>query len=269
MQTFTEDKKSHSHLLPVFNLVDHFVLNGGDNFQKIFKLLFPSLIWSTNLIKEFNDLKNFDVASHARKKGRYYHRIMSGVTFATYKKQTLRWGTLTTSDKSKFSQLPRDFDVLVKRIRRKFPYFNYWKLNATEGNGVIHFIYTGSYIPKKWLVANWNDIHSSYIVDIQFIRSPKKVTNYLVSHYLANHASYSRMSWSQGWLFRGAISRWNAICKAVKQGYFHNDFHNKYYKNKKEVPFKVILDIMVSLWNKYLYYHSFTQMTITSYPMGA
>ena len=175
---------------------------------------------------------------------------------------------LSSSNSAKRLDISRDVDVLIKRIRRKYPQFQYWRMITDEGNGVIHLLYTGNYIPKSWIKSNWYSIHKSYIVDISEVRSNKKMANYLVGHYLANHnCSYTRMSMSKNWIFQGAVSKWKSICKHVKQRYYYNEIHSKYYQHKKEVPFKLILKTMTDIWNDVLYKHSFTQIDITSYSL--
>lgn len=211
----------------------------------------------------------YSLNKKSAKKGRYFHRITSGLTLATYKKKRVRFMTLTTSDRGRYLDISRDVDVVTKRIRRKYPNFQYLRVLTDEGNGVIHILFTGEYIPKKWIVANWNDIHESYICDISEVRDNKKMANYVVSHYLSNQkCSYTRMSWSKGWLFRGAIGKWKEICSAVKSQYYYNEVRCKYYKNRKEVPFKFILRQMVAMWNMLLYSHSFNQLDLRQYGLS-
>jgi len=200
------------------------------------------------------------------KKKRYFHRISSGQKLAKLKHKNVRFATLTTSDKGKNLVISRDVDVLIKRIRRKDKNFQYCKITTNEGNGVIHLLYTGKYISQRWLSWNWNDIHSSYIVDIRKVKDDKPVANYLINQYLSNQkCSYTRMSMSKKWMFPGAIQQWKNIVKGVKSQYFYNPIQNKYYKNKIEVPFKEILNQMINLWNNLLYHQVYKQTYLTDY----
>ena len=200
------------------------------------------------------------------KRGRIYHRLSSGQTLAYYRKQKLRFFTLTTSDKAKFYDISRDIDVLIKRIRRKQPKFQYCKINTNEGNGVIHLLYTGKYISQKWLSYNWNDIHKSYIVDIRNCDNTLNVASYLVNHYLSNQkCSYVRMSYSKKWLFPGAIKIWQNLFQSIKNTYYYNPIQNKYYKKRIEVPFKQILTQTLNIWNQILYKQTFTQTNLEDY----
>jgi len=155
---------------------------------------------------------------------------------------------------------------LIKRIRRKHPKFQYWKINTNEGNGVIHILYKCGYIPKKWLVCNWNDIHQSYIVDIQNCDNDKNIASYLLNHYLSNQkCSYARMSYSKKWIFPGAIQQWKDILYSEKRKCFYNPIQEKYYYKRKEITFKEILNNAVEKWNNLLYQKSFKQLMITDY----
>jgi len=151
---------------------------------------------------------------------RWYQRVLSGVTHHLANRRRLRVMTLTTAPSARDLDLNADFQTLRKRILRRWPRsgFEYWKLRTSEGNGVLHIIYSGPYIPVAWLKQSWNDIHGgSYIVYLQQLRGKRKrVVNYLMGHYLPahdDHRIYSRMSWSWGWVFRGFAGAWRWIYK--------------------------------------------------------
>jgi hypothetical protein len=200
------------------------------------------------------------------KRKRYYHRISSGQKLALFRKKTVRFLTLTTSDRARCLDISRDVDVLIKRIRRRDPTFQYWKVLTNEGNGVIHLLYTGEYLPKKWLVANWNSIHSSYIVDIRKCYNDGNIARYLMNQYLSSqNCSYTRMSMSKHWLFPGAVGRWRDIWRGVKSRYYYNECQEKYYKDRIEIPFKDILKLAIDIWNKVLYYMSYKQCLLTDF----
>lgn len=212
------------------------------------------------------------LACHQKKKipsakpQRIFHRITSGQKLARYQHKKIRFLTLTTSNQAKTKDLSRDIDVLIKRIRRKQPNFQYIKLNTNEGNGVIHLIYKGKYITKKWLVWNWNDIHASYIVDIQNCDNDKNIASYLLSHYLSSQkCSYTYMSYSKKWLFPGAIIKWKEMLKEEKDRYYYNPVQNKYYYKRTEILFKEILSKAITQWNNLLYQQTFTQTALTEY----
>jgi hypothetical protein len=162
--------------------------------------------------------------------------------------------------------LPRDVDVLIKRIRRKQPEFQYCKVNTDEGNGVIHVLYTGKYIPQRWLSYNWNKIHMSYIVDIQNCDNDKNIASYILNHYLSNQkCNYTRMSYSKKWLFPGAVTQWKRILTSQKSKCYYNPIQEQWYYKKKPISFRFILDNAIRLWNNLLYLQSYTQKTLTDY----
>lgn len=159
---------------------------------------------------------------------RWYQRILSGVTHHTANRRRLRVMTLTSSLDARDPAVLNDhFQILRKRILRRWPRsgFEYWKLRTSEGNGVLHIIYSGPYIPIAWLRQSWKEIHGgSYIVYLQQLRGKRKrVVNYLIGHYLPahdDHRIYARMSWSWGWVFRGFAGAWRWI---YKQGPTYGD----------------------------------------------
>jgi len=151
---------------------------------------------------------------------RWFQRMLSGVTHHEANRRRIRVITLTTSPRARALgyDLNADFQVLRKRIIRKFGVkFNYWKLRTSEGNGVLHILYVGAWIPQSWLSQNWDEVHNSPVVWIQeFKRRRKKLVSYLMSHYLPSHGDgrlYTRMSWSWGWVFRGFASAWRYVWK--------------------------------------------------------
>jgi len=151
---------------------------------------------------------------------RWYQRLLSGLTHHQAQGRILRVMTLTTCPGAQDLDLNASFQALKKRILRKWPCkFNYWKLRTSEGNGVLHIIYSGIFIPVAWIKQNWAEVHGgSYIVFMQKLRGKRKsMVNYLMSHYLPAHADdrgiYARMSWSWGWVFRGFAGAWRWFWK--------------------------------------------------------
>lgn len=199
------------------------------------------------------------------KRARYYHRFASGSKLAALQGHQLRFLTLTSTDKARYYDLPRDIDVFIKRVRRRYK-FEYCKIQTNEGNGVFHILYKGDYIPKSWIKRNWYDIHDSYIIKIEKPRTNKGLTSYLVNHYLSNQkCDYTRLSWSRGWLPQGAIRRWKHICKAVRLRYFYNPVKKQYYHKKRLVTKKEISAYRLQMWYKYLKSVAYRQTTLSEY----
>jgi hypothetical protein len=205
------------------------------------------------------------------KQKRSFQTVLSGLKFARYGGKTIRFLTLTSSllwaQSEGSAQLNSDFQVLKKRICRYSPYrlykegyitksnmiskyghrnilskfhFEYFKVETNEGNGVLHILYRGSYLPYNFLVDNWQDIHLSWDVSIKHIDidNSKSAACYVVSQYVSNQkSSYVRSSWSWNWVFRGfkfiwyrmrsgypndCFELWDNILKNRASSYFFN-----------------------------------------------
>jgi len=106
--------------------------------------------WVRSLLNKLKNKRREETRS--RKRARLYQRLMSGIQFAQYRNERLRFMTLTSSPESNPDLLNRHFEVLVKRIRRKFGLFEYCKIRTPESQGgVIHCCFRGKFIPQKWL----------------------------------------------------------------------------------------------------------------------
>jgi hypothetical protein len=154
-----------------------------------------------------------------KKQRRAFQRLMSGLTVGKSRSERLRFMTLTTSDEGKrmgFDKKVNDhFRVLKMRIYRKYHFkMKYWKIRTNEGNGVLHIVFRGKYVPQKWLSAQWNGIHKSPIVDIRTLHETPKglkgICFYLVGNYLAKQ-SFERMSWGYSWVFPAFVSSWRHL----------------------------------------------------------
>jgi len=159
-------------------------------------------------------VEDLPLAGLSRKKKRAFHRLVSGFTRAHARGDRLRFMTLTTAVDSSggwsFRLLRRHFQTLRKRIKRHFHFeVKYWSIRTNEGNGVLHIVFKGGFIPQKWLSDAWNSIHGAKIVDIRALKgSPKKLASYLIANYLCKQ-SYERLSWSWSWVFRGFVGLWH------------------------------------------------------------
>ena len=183
------------------------------------------------------------------KQKRSFHSIISGLRFAKFGNKLIRFMTLTTSDLCVMQKdyadgsINKDFQVLRKRILRYSPYrlykegyvskrqlskyyfpeerykkfsFEYFKVETNEGNGVLHILYRGSYLPYNFVVDNWFDIHLSFNANIQLVNmsSLKDCAGYVVSQYVGSQgSSYVRSSQSWKWVFRGFKSLWYAMVR--------------------------------------------------------
>ena len=146
----------------------------------------------------------------SRKQKRAFHRLVSGFTRARSHGDRLRFMTLTTAVGGSVCRLRRHFQLLRRRIQRRFHFeVKYWSILTNEGNGVLHIVFKGGFIPHDWLSKAWNSIHGAFIVDIRALKgSPKKLARYLIVNYLCKQ-SYERLSWSWSWVFRGFCGLWS------------------------------------------------------------
>lgn len=151
------------------------------------------------------------------KQKRTYQRLLSGIKRAQNGNHRLRIITLTSppgADTSPWGGkiLARRWQVLRKRIQKQYGRVEYFRLRTNEGNGVLHIVYRGPYIPHSFLKRNWKEIHGASIVFIQALYGKsKRISGYLASHYLAGHNSFMRQSWSWGWVFRGFVKVWYRV----------------------------------------------------------
>ncbi len=158
---------------------------------------------------------------------RWYQRLLSGATHHKANGRILRVITLTTRPEARDLDLNASFLALRKRILRKWPCkFDYWKLRTSEGNGVLHIIYSGIYIPVAWLKQNWREIHGgSYIVFIQKLRGRRKhVVNYL------GFAGAWKYTWKRASTFYDAIYDWNKLMRRKDPEYYYKMKRNLLYE---------------------------------------
>jgi hypothetical protein len=157
---------------------------------------------------------------YTKKQRRAFQRLMRGVTVGKSRRQRLRFMTLTSSPESVGRNLNADFRALKMRIFRKFHFkMKYWKIRTNEGNGVLHIIFRGKYVPQPWLSEQWADIHKSPIVDIRSLYETRKgltgIVFYLVGNYLAKQ-SFERMSWGYSWVFPALASYWKRLVESAR-----------------------------------------------------
>jgi len=146
----------------------------------------------------------------SKKQKRAYHRAKSGVRVSDIIKVPIKHLVLTTSPAGQDLNLSNDFQVLRKRIQRKFNVLlAYFKVETNEGYGVLHVLYRSKqYLPQAWLSNQWSDIHKSPYVYIKEVPDTD-IARYVVTQYVSDQgSSYQRCSWSQSWVCRGFVQSW-------------------------------------------------------------
>lgn len=182
------------------------------------------------------------------KQKRAYHRVKSGVRLSQLTATPIKHIVLTTSLDAKDRNLCNDFQVLRKRVLRKFnvdiPYFC---VRTNEGNGVLHLVVrTNAYIPQRWLSSAWSEIHDSPYVFIK--RPPKHIANYVVSQYVSSQeSSFVRCSWSHSWVCSGFVRIWHDIKNRsrIHGAWRHNLYSGGFYRS-------INFDYAMLEWDKFL-----------------
>lgn len=113
------------------------------------------------------------------------------------------------------------WSFLLSKIRRKFKKFEFILQETAEGYGVLHIIFTGSYIPFRWLQKSWSKIHGEPIgymgnlmVCVEKVKDENKVSKYLVGQYLAGQSSMRSFTMSRHWLWKGYRLDYITLVKA-------------------------------------------------------
>ena len=176
-----------------------------------------------------DDSSNFKNQNAKTKQGsRLFCTLQSGLLWNARK--SLRFMTLTSADESP-KDVQRSFNRLVTTIRRTTPAdlvdngyiryigrfyqdklideplnLDYMAVETSEGNGVIHALMTGDYLPHDWLSDQWKIIHKAWNVDI---RRPKgehgnqKIARYILAQYVKGQEGIKRVTCSQNWIYPG------------------------------------------------------------------
>ncbi|GAG60301.1 unnamed protein product, partial [marine sediment metagenome] len=113
------------------------------------------------------------------------------------------------------------------------------------------------------IVDIWNDIHSSWEINIQNIATDKKnisqSSGYIVSQYVSGQgSSYQRSSRSWQWLFRGYMKAWNHfkylnLRDFSRQSQDWDGSWSAPYKDDRDINWRDI----ISKWERVVHLHFF------------
>lgn len=182
-----------------------------------------------------------------------YSTLMTGLKKCSVLGKTARHVVLTTSNdvrvKGNHKQLYADYKEVVKRVRRLTPLklvtmqfiapsdlrkyypnkpinekmeFEYNKVRTSEGNGVLHVIEVGDFIPYHWLKDQWEDIHFSPNISITAINNKhyRQRAHYVVSQYVVSHTTaYVRASSSKNFIYPHWREDYENIRNTANRGY--------------------------------------------------
>ena len=151
-------------------------------------------------------------------------KIYSGIRKNQLLGNRMVFVTLTSSNEARYSCLNDDFQILKKRIVRKYlkddpTSLQYCKIETDEGNGVLHMVLKFKpYLPHQWLRSQWYDIHKgSDQIYIEEVDDAYGVSQYIVSHYLGSQkCSYSRYSASRDWIASGYSMVYRYLRKSLR-----------------------------------------------------
>jgi len=194
-----------------------------------------------------------------RQRARVFHRLVTGMYY--HRNEQFRFLTLTSGQ---HSPVMRDsWKELIKRIRRTTPAhlleggylvfddldkykpgdlveplrFEYFVVFTSEGLGVAHCVYAGSYIPFTWLRDQWVSIHNAYGVIIKKVRPyqrkrnksqhrsvptgdkvyyPPGLAGYMLNQYLRGQSAIRTINHSRGWVYPGFVDDWTRVKRKHK-----------------------------------------------------
>jgi len=185
----------------------------------------------------------------SNKQKRCFGTALSGLVLAELRNENVRFLTLTTSNRGSNLDITKDWQILDKRIQRKFDFKpEYIRVKTNEGNGVLHIIYKGKYLPQKWLSNAWNEIHYSPIVSIEWVRNNKQLASYLTQYISNQNSTYQRYSCSHYWIAPGYAK----VRDKLKKSY--RDYSKQFYCSYVDswvAP--VDFDRYICEWRRYLY----------------
>ncbi len=191
------------------------------------------------------DSDNFRYLNPKIKQGkRLFSALQSGLYWNH--DRPIRFMTLTSSNESPADTMA-SFHHLITTIRRTTParlieghyvasdrlkrYFSskpvdeplnveYMAVLTSEGNGVIHALIIGDYIPQKYISDTWKAIHKAWNVDIRAPRGDKghqRIARYILAQYVKGQSAIKRINCSQNWIYPGWRSDLKTLVKQKKK----------------------------------------------------
>jgi len=121
---------------------------------------------------------------------------------------------VTTMRKTTLARLIEGHYVAKEKVNRYYKgkpvdeplMIEYMAVLTAEGNGVIHALVVGDYIPQKWLSDTWKAIHKAWNVDIRAPRGDnghQRIARYILAQYVKGQSAIKRINCSQNWVYPG------------------------------------------------------------------
>lgn len=183
-----------------------------------------------------------DARNARRVKKRTYFKAISA--FSAYKRETLRWITLTSSEEQS-ANFQRNFRRLIMRLRRRGLVHEYLRVpeRTKDGKRHEHILFLGKYIVQRYLSYLWGKIHNSPVVWINKVGVSS-------ARYLAKYASKFpqwRVSNSRAWCRKrlcGAWADWKRASRELNLGY---QSMLKLWKNSLFLNVDDVLDFFLAM----------------------
>lgn len=135
---------------------------------------------------------NYDVK---RRRSRTFGKILSFLQFAKAHNQECYFLTLTSSHASE--NLQRAWEVLIKRIRRRYGLFEYVRIRTSEGCGVLHVIFKSHRLDINWIRSSWKELNKAPQMKIIKVWAyTRRLAGYFCSYLGKNDGRYSSSSLS-------------------------------------------------------------------------
>lgn len=159
----------------------------------------------------FDEIEKERLKRTETKRKRCYHRVISGLK----RGGKVRFLTLTSSNAAP-EDIQRSWRKLYMRCLRRGLIIGYIRVTeiADDGRKHLHILFRGSYIAQVWLQHQWEEIHSSYKVDIRMVKmnsNPRKVASYMAKYMSKETAGH--YSWSWEWVWKGFARDWSLYKK--------------------------------------------------------
>lgn len=224
----------------------------------------------SSLIEQKNDFTSEPKRIEWLPKQKYaYCKLMNGLRRGSILGMRSRHIVYTTSNdprvKGNSVRLYNDHKEVTKRIKRATPLklvtqgyisakdlhkyypgkplneplnFEYHRVRTIEGNGVLHIVAVGDFIPYYWLQDQWIEIHYSKNISIVEISNKNYGgrASYIVTQYISDQGSaYVRSSMSKNFIYPGWKREYdeirnNVLHGSIKRAYRDNQFSNWQYE---------------------------------------
>jgi len=193
-------------------------------------------------------------------KARFWQRIQSFIS--KMKSQRIKgyrfaFLTLTSSMESDNKYILNHWEILRKRINRKYGKIWYFAVRETNEKGDLihlHILFYAPYISISWISTQWSDIHKAEIAYIEGIHDGQmqdKILGYM-SKYISK--GMSEESEANKGIYQLTVKRYKLIVKRYTYSRFFPALALawKYFKNYYIYLYGYNIADMVKHWTKFI-----------------